>query len=468
MTTKPEISLKYTNDNPWYDFMKETFIIDDKYGKDRGYHWFCSFKNLLGADLEQIQETLPEQHPLKHENLSDFVMVPKLELAVSLLKNGLKHISDINEINFATLGFKKANFYSIVFPIKVSFRDVTFHEDADFNKALFFGSADIPAIRVGRTSADTSKSANFGGAEFNKDAIFTNTIFHENVDFTRAIFHGEANFKDATFHTLTTFYDVVFNSLTYFTNVTFLDTTNFSETKFLSNLYFTKATFVHGISFDKIKTASSATFTKTKFKNCAPEFYDADLHSSIIWDRDVNLWPHSPKREENESYRDYKERITNNQTIYENLASHMKKLDKYHDEHFFFRQEMRCRRVFENIFVKFPYAVYDAVSDYGYSIGKAFSWWLVHILLGAFFIRINTEKSCNNVCDLADNLLLDLAVSFSNAHGFLPFHNGPLKGCYEHFAKHDIFNTIWGIQTVLGIIFLFMLLLTLRIRFRLK
>ncbi len=413
-------------DSTWGKFLLKSIELDGK-KYPRGWHWFCAFKYLSDVDLTLVQEKLPNEHPFKSGNVHDFFEVTKLKRLVKWLKKQLK-IEKIENIDFSELIFKNADFANFIFPVKVSFEGAHFYEEVDFRYAFFLDAV------------------NFSGTVFNKKAVFVWAIFNTKLLFCKAVFTDGVFFIGAKFFGSVNFADAKFNS-----GVTFSDTVFFDEA-----------------FFDGIKTSSHTDFFNTKFKSRAPSMHDAVLYSGIEWDRNVDLWPHPPKREENESYRDYKERITNNQTIYENLAFHMKKLDKYHDEHFFFRQEMRCRRVFENIFVSFPYAVYDAVSDYGYSIGKAFSCWLGHIILGAFVIRINTEKSCNNICDLADNFYLDLAVSFSNAHGLLPFHNGPLKRCYEHFAKDDIFNIIWGVQTVVGIPFLFLLLLTLRIRFRLK
>ncbi len=295
----------------------------------------------------------------------------------------------------------------------------------NFSDLIFDYTPRVPKLRHSNKHNDNHRF--LSDFIFPVDVVFTSTDFVRDAHFTSAIFFGNVDFEHATFP---------------------------------SGAIFTDATFYKEVKFDGATFEGHTNFINTKLKKYVPTFHKATIHSNISWSRVIKHWPSSKKLTD--------EIISYNQNAYENLVSHMKKLDKYHDEHFFYRQEMRCRRASENFFIRFPYAVYDAVSDYGYSIGWAFSWWLGHILLGAFAIWFNTEKSCNNVCDLANNPLLDLAISFSNAHGLLPFHNGPLKRCYEHFAKDDIFNIIWGVQTIVGIPLLFLLLLTLRIRFRLK
>ena len=381
----------------------------------------------------------------------------------------------------------------------VNFNQAEFFQDVDFNDTKFHERVDFQAVTLGNIAsfinAKFSAGANFDKATFASTATipnnpdFTGTSFSENTYFTGTEFFGMAFFKNtkftkhvsfsnAKFHNVAQFIETEFISIASFKEVDFFGGALFSKVDFFNNVIFVKATFNGIADFSESKfyntalfrnaSLEDAYFTGTFFKARVPYFYDTTLSADITWELDSDYWPPAKKRNKSEIKKNYKYRIKKNQGAYENLSSRMKKLDKYHDEHFFFRQEMRCRRVFENFFIRFPYAVYDGISDYGYSIGWAFSWWLGHILLGASLIWFNTEKSCNNVCDLADNFLLDLAVSFSNAHGLLPFRNGPLKRCYEHFAKDDIFNIIWGFQTVIGIILLFMLLLTLRIRFRLK
>ncbi len=395
-----------------------------------------------------------------------------------------------DDINFthATLS-SIADFNNVTFSGKIQFVNATFASDVSFNNTNFSNDATLLSS-TDFSNATFARGASFNDATFSSIAAFsmgvdfTNATFAETAYFKKVNFGGigsayfksvefsqGANFNDAIFKKIANFDDVKFLGKSQFYKVKFLDGANFDKAEFSKDVNFDKAEFSEKVSFinaifsEEIKFDGATfeghtNFINTKFKKYVPTFHKADIHSNTSWSRVTKNWPSSKKLAD--------EIISGNQNTYENLASHMKELDKYHDEHFFFRQEMRCRRVFENFFVNFPYAFYDFVSDYGYSIGKAFSCWLGHIVLGAVIIWVNTEKSYNNVCDLAGNFYLDMVVSFSNAHGFLPFHNGPLKRCYEHFAEDDIFNIIWGVQTVVGIPFLFLLLLTLRIRFRLK
>ena len=387
---------------------------------------------------------------------------------------------DIN-FTYATLS-SIADFNNITFSGKIQFLNATFASDVSFNNTIFSNKAIL------LSSTDFRNATFAGGASFNNATFSSVSTFSMNVDFTLATFAKTAyfkkvnfagigsayfkgvkfsqgaNFDDATFKKIANFDDVKFLGKSQFCKVKFLDGANFDKAEFSEDANFDKAEFSEKVSFinaifsEEIKFDGATfeghtNFINTKFKKYVPSFHKAEVYSNTSWSTVIKHWPSSKKPKDEEMA----EIISYNQNTYENLSSRMKELDKYHDEHFFYRQEMRCRRQFENFFIRFPYVAYDVLSDYGYSIGWAFSWWALHILLGTAFIWAVTK-----------NALCAFPVSFANAHGFLPFHKGSLSGCYKLFVGNDIFNIIWGVQTIIGILLLFLLLLTLRIRFRLK
>ncbi len=59
-----------------------------------------------------------------------------------------------------------------------------------------------------------------------------------------------------------------------------------------------------------------------------------------------------------------------------------------------------------------------------------------------------------------------VVASFSNAHSFLGLNRGPLKKVYETYGAEGWFNTLWTLQALSGIVFLFFLLLTIRNKFK--
>ena len=437
-----EIQRTPAENSPWGRFLLETIRLDTLHKKPRGWHWFWAFKKLSGLNLEKIQKKLPEEHPFKSIKFRKSFLISELTDAILLLKKELKTIGDIKEttedikeINFFRLGFKNINFAYFIFPIKVFFRETHFYEEADFTLAFFFDDVD------------------FNGTIFNNKAVFDIAIFNAKLSSSKA----------------------VFKYIVFFTRVKFVGGVNFGGARFTSAVDFSDTIFFGEAFFDGIKTKTHANFTNTEFKTLAPSMHDAVLYSGIKWDRNVNLWPHPQIREDNETDKAYKNRIEKNQNAYENLSSHMKKLDKYHDEHFFFRQETRCRQQFEkNYFTYCSYWLYGKFANYGYGIESAVAAWFWHMVLGAYIIAIvafiNAWLACwkDGALVTAKSVLCSIPLSFANAHGFLPFHKGALKDCYELFDGNILFNIIWGFQTVLGIVFLFLLLTTIRIRFRLR
>ncbi len=457
--TEEEVELAPAEDNLWYKFLLKSIELDQGEEKPHGWHWFWGIYGvnkdnpqfLTGAliiNLNEIKKNIPKSHWLNSTTSStgtgkpvDSLKQESASILQSLLLEhgypGLPH-----EIDFSKLRFKDQIYFSnFIFPMSVRFTFSEFPDYVEFNNAFFY------------------RSVNFIVTKFSSRSSFDNARFLSDVNFSKATFSSDTSFDNVTFSNDAAFNRVNFSKSAFFTRVKFLRATNFHKTKFSGLADFSNATFSIMANFDsaifsyvarfyEVKITGHTTFKNAEFKQYPPSFHKADMYSDIIWDE--SRWPILNKKSSPTV-------VGQNKNYYENLASLMKSLDKYHDEHFFYRQEMRCRRWQVIYPIKCFYWFYETVSDYGYGIERALFWWVVHILLGAFLIGFATK---NTPCTLP--------VSFANAHGFLPFNKGPLKGCYKYFAEYDIFNIIWGFQTVIGIILLFMLLLTLRIRFRLK
>ncbi|MCA8834172.1 MAG: hypothetical protein K8953_03715, partial [Proteobacteria bacterium] len=271
-----------------------------------------------------------------------------------------------------------------------------------------------------------------------------------------------------------------FFSLTFFDSTKFYGEALFYNAKFDNSAMFKGAEFFTLAGFGKADTSGSIKFIDTHFKTRVPYFHDAKIGTGVLWDRNDKLWPQT--KQDNETDAKYKNRIANNQNDYEVLVSHMQKLDKHDDEHFFFRQEMRWRRLdskltqhpskkyfnwkqIENNLNIFFFQLYYIFADYGYGIGRSFAWWAGHIVLGT--VILFAIRSVDLLKMSFDDFGCSLGISLSNSHGFF-FMGDRLKNCYMVFEDLPFFTAIWATQTVLGIILLFLFLLTLRIRFRLK
>ncbi len=381
-------------------------------------------------------------------------------------------------VNFSNASFSKNVTYSrAVFSEKATFNRAVFSNGAQFYEAQFFGEAIFTntvfykgKFLTSFNKAVFSEIVRFDNAEiegklyflettFSKNAIFSNVTFSRLASFQNSTFSDRSTFKKATFLQSVNFTNVTFSNVVVFTQTVFSNSVNFTNSKFFNNVTFEYAFFNNKVFFDITRITKPIDFTNAHFKVYVPSFYDANICPDIIWDNAE--WPNPAQFK----YAKNSKQIQYNKNAYENLANHMEKLDKYHDKHFFFRQEMRCRRrLGKNMFIRFPYAVYEWLADYGYGAGRAILWWVAHILGSAGIL--SSIRYFNHPSVSLDDFGCSVGISLSNSHAFF-FKGSHLKHCYESFGDLPWFNVIWGFQTIMGTILIFLVLLTLRIRFKL-
>ena len=280
----------------------------------------------------------------------------------------------------------------------------------------------------------------FSGLHFEKSIDFSNFIFPIYVSFEQSKFSGNVSFENAIFKSYS----------------------NFKETKFKRRASFQHAIFeLHAPRFYGAKFNNEMTFAgmiPPKFETAKTDKLDKD-------GKTIN--------DKKQIDKNYRKRIGENQNSYENTSTKLGNQKKYHDQHFFFREEMRCRRRLENYLIRPFYWLYEKLSNYGYGVGHAFGFWVGHIAIFSivFMFLIN---DCWGYRDLEywKNLSCSISISLSNATpvAFISFEESSLMKCYGKLKNIDsvLISTIKVTQTVLGILFLFLLLLTLRVRFRLK
>ncbi len=275
------------------------------------------------------------------------------------------------------------------------------------------------------------------------------------------------------------FFEMHFEESINFSNFIFPVSVSFEHTKFSGNVSFENAIFKEYINFKDSKFQRRASFQRATFETHAPRFYGAELNKEVTWDNIT--WPAFPNVrwalwqdilrfiESDSADMQYVENVRENQNSYEDLANHMEDLNKYHDQHLFFRREMGCRRRLENYFIRLFYWLYEKFSNYGYGIGHAFIFWFLHIFFGTIAIFITVF--CIDMT-IKEIIFCSISTSFANANPFvfIGIKDGSLMACY---TKLQIFSPVGIgyiriIQTIIGIPLLFLLLTTLRVRFRLK
>ncbi len=457
MSDSDKIKIDPSKTQFWVWFMHETINLNNNENvpQPHGWHWFWGLYYLQDTitsfdfDIEAIKDALPDRHWLNIEEKKSYsddthgkpiYIFPASRYKHNLIQDFIKSliagegITEIKKIDFSKLSFEnEIDFSNFIFPI-----------DADFSKATF-----------------------------SKDVFFNNAVFCETADFEKATFQKKESYRKET----AKFRNTIFEKIANFRNATFWGYANFKGSKLKGRAFFQEA----------------------KFKSHAPRFYDATFNNEITWagielpNFDTALVDEYKKvDEEFESLKctectnrvkclkpvkcevsieeNRRRRIEENQNAYENTSILLEKHRKYHDEHFFFREEMRCRRWLGSPFSKTIHFLYEKTADYGYGVGRALFYWALHIACGAYFIAWITSFFKASI--YSKNVSCAISVSFANANPYIFFGSSGKKliGCYEYFEGIMPINIaiINVVQNVIGVALLFLLLLTLRIRFRLK
>ncbi len=471
----------------WVRFMDESIKRDNrsKPPKPHGWHWFWGLyylqshfpQNIPPFNFKKILNIFPDGHWLKIEEQENFI---------ETILGTVRYEKPANRAKKHRLVKEWVKSFTIVGKItEINFSDISFNEFKNFSNFVFLLDTD------------------FRNTKFSKDILFENAVFYEDVNFENARFHEKPK---------------TYKETAKFKNAVFMNTADFSETVFNAYANFKGATF-----------GGRTIFQLASFKYHAPRFYGATFNNEIILNR-IKL-PDAKKDEKNKNDRKaglYEKRVEENKSAYETLIHLMEKQNKHHERHRFFREEMRWRQLgnkltqkrlkddsrkaidakypkwgrtrncltcilfcfyntltccsckkqdvnyfiwrrIENRFTIIFFWFYDTSSEYGHGIGRAFGWWFLHIIVGFVLIAFIASGQGLGTWQV---IFCSASTSFANANPFVffGFKEGALMECYE--CLHDLsplrFGTIRGLQTLIGIPLLFILLTTLRVRFRIK
>ena len=259
------------------------------------------------------------------------------------------------------------------------------------------------------------------------------------------------------------------NGIVDFSFIHFSDDTSFEgdaafqRCKFADAVMIREAEFHAMANFNEVEIQGSCVFQHAKFNDTVPGFFGATLPEFTIWYG--AKWPNVPTDANQALYQ---------MQAYQRLARMMNGLEKFDDQHMFVRQEMRVRRRTENRLVGFMNHAYELTCDYGFGLGRILAIWAGHIVAGAALLfmpkltttlRDGAEPGWQGAKESMIDFVLALVLSFTNAHG-------PL-GLYRTYFQEELQDWPWliwigPVQTVLGVIILFFLLLTIRNRFRMR
>ena len=200
---------------------------------------------------------------------------------------------------------------------------------------------------------------------------------------------------------------------------------------------------------------STTDFTNVKFAR-PPEFFGAKLHEGTTW-RGVT-WPVSPELARAAEYVE----------AYERLKFEMDRLKKHGAELDFFALELQCQRVALGFWKGLPIALYGALCGHGRYYMRPLGILLIVVILGAVPIRAHFGGGWSFATFTEHPIgggALDL--SFANTFSFLGIRKdlidpGLLQGLPGWL------KVVATIQTILGIVLLFLFGLGIRNRFRIK
>ncbi|MDE0241572.1 MAG: pentapeptide repeat-containing protein [bacterium] len=381
-----------------------------------------------------------------------------------------------------TTKFQGVTFIGITEFADATFEGVVRFDDATFLNTTYFKNAVFKNIAVFDRST-------FKYAAYFQDAEFQPADDPENgtepgTGFSNAKFENEARFDNSTFHSLVHFNDATFLAFAGFEATTFMGDASFERSTFSRQAGFSLAAFKKIATFNNALFRASTSFNQTQFTQ-PPRFFETQLHEDTdfenvdwrmtesfyapswwqsVWEFVALLRTPSPPSGIDSAIR-----------AWDRLALIMSRLEKFHERHTFHRLRMRAHRWKEGRgLLSLSNGLFDRSSDYGWSVPRALLVWLGHIILGALvlFIDASYPFSCAS-CQwehLAGGAVL---TSFANAHAFLGLasEGGYLEGARAtlNSCKPDgwIRNAVGTVQAVLGPITLFLVLLTLRNRFRL-
>lgn len=429
--------------------------VDDLW-EQLGVFGDVSERDLLASGM---QELVGDYKSLKEDKIAEGGSV------IALMDFSEEEFPD--DISFAGRLLIRADFRNAVFLGRTNFGKAHFAWVTHFEGARFEDG--VPTVRAscGHVSFASSvfhRSAYFGGAQLPQTTWFDKANFNSAACFCKATF-GPCSGGDGS----AVFRDTKFSGLSDFTGAAFNHDAGFERVTFQGEAKFTKSCFKAGTSFNDAEFKSTTSFRNASFGS-PPKFFNTKIHedvnfSMVDWSEIVRSY--SRRRRRDEDLDRIEERAEVAIRAWDRLALIMGKQEKLPERHEFFRLMMRARRQRDGHWCLPSIAnwLFDGLSDYGWGIGRAFFWWFIHIIAGALLLTIATN------CPLmAWNSLL---VSFANAHAILGLasdggHLEEVRKVLNCASKADwVFSAVGTFQAIVGPILLFLVLLTLRNRFRL-
>ena len=338
---------------------------------------------------------------------------------------------------------------------RVRFTGSTFHESVSFWRSVFLGKA------------------LFNSVTFSGDAIFKRATFDGTVWFERARFNGIVTFKSATFYGTARFYLAAFHGPTHFIVATFDGSARFRSATFYDDVSFDSASFQDFAYFVKTRFGAleasttcmpsfvdsqfdrPTSFREAVFHDCYPDFSGAVLHELTQFTAKPQNWPVRTAQDPEDA-----------KIACAAIRHALAQQSLPEEEHFFFRREMKFARQIGGFWQRLPYRLFGVFSNYGHSIAQPLLWLIILWFAGGLAYAPHFGGIALLQTDpvrLIEPFSFSLASQFQFL-GFQRIYFGP-----EYVQALPIWiQGLAGVQTISGVMLLFLLGLGLRARFRLR
>jgi uncharacterized protein YjbI with pentapeptide repeats len=469
-------------DNPWFSLATLYGEPDNDASPDLARRnrviwnrWMASAltpqqrKELVGKGAAEAELT-----PLTDDEKA--ILRSDFERRRSPLGLGAIQVPDAAEpVNFVHTQFRRrASFAGFVFGRMADFSAASLPEGSDFVSARFLEGANFKGAQFGRMadfrSVAFSEMADFTrarcqGANF-RSAVFDDALF-ESADirgatFQFAIFSGSAlfhkveftgaDFRSARFSGIADFYHAIFHDFANFRDAVFSRSADFISVHFKNRASFRSTTFV-GADFTNAVFSANAIFAGAHFQRFVPDFRGSKMHEATEWDGVT--WPDPPMEKSGAQAQVYR---------YERLKQEMERLKKHQDEQFFFGKEMRARRGLAFIgsgswLLNYTYWLF---SDYGQSILRPLLG-----LLGVFVIGAGILWQYGVMRGMHMKMPAAIGLSFANIFSFLSIKREMMAPEFLQTLSRTG-HLVSVMQSLLGVLLLFLIGLALRNKLRMR
>ncbi|CAM3321865.1 pentapeptide repeat-containing protein [Thalassospira profundimaris] len=379
--------------------------------------------------------------------------------------------------------FRKAYFGKVAIFDNSTFRGFCDFGSAEFEEGARFKNAVFEEISFFRstkfrwysefTNTEFRAGISFDEAQFSKEVRFNLTQFEKPASFRSSVFKDEVWFQGSQFKKACNFEDATFDGTALFSNARFKEEASFENVNFLNPTSFENSIFDGPASFRYSEIGRKLDLNQTYFTE-VPDFRqthceEAPLLDNVKIDQRIAEIP-AISNGENFS-------VTAKYRALKRLA--IQGHDHKHEVEFF-AEELKSRRLMiytpcdPNWWLSF---LFDELSDYGRSIVRPLMYWIGVVMLSAVhYIAMATPLDIVRAekCFAGAGSQVNTAYQLAFAKGLL------VPGLADRTIVTQAYDCLFGdiipgsatvvasIQTLLSAILLFLLLLGIRNRFKLK